>query len=667
MAASNTSSKLQKRVGGVHEHPLVIQYLKDHPLPFSACGWGYKRSGLRALEKSKTPALFEDGFIRSMFPGYAHGMPFSLVVDHSGIYYDASGNSDLIRFLNGESLTDPHWTKEIDPEFTKSALERVRLTGVSKYNCHLNQRRRNESGVLVVDQTAGDAAIQHSGMEPADFDRMLLDAIKENPETQIYVKTHPDHQYRQKHSCFTADLLERDYVSILPNDMSSAEALNFCHTVYVGSSLLGMEGLIHSKKVITYGWNFYAGWGLTDDRASSAKPPREKTLTLELLFEAAYLRYTHYFDPDTLKPCEINRIIDHVELQWKHWGSGAGDWITHGLSAWKKQLLPKYLGPKFSSITHKIKSGSASAGKKAITWGAKPISAELGKLPLTRIEDGFIRSRGLGANFNFPLSWVFDDVGIYFDARSPSRLENLLENHEFNEVELSQAERLIEFLKANKLTKYNLGIKEVTLPAESKGKKVILIPGQVDSDASIKFGSPKLSDNRELLAEVRSQNPEAYICYKPHPDLLSGARKDAPLWQGIEQDVDHLVLEGDIISWIQAVDEVHTLTSTVGFEALIHGKPVHTYGLPFYAGWGVTEDWLSCDRRTRDCTLTELACAALILYPTYLNPKTEEFTSALSAAKLLIDPDFNYDSRSGFLKWLGQAKSLFYKLTRSRK
>ncbi len=643
----------------LHNHPIVKTYANQRNIPLESIGWGYKHSGTSII-KTPESVLLEDGFIRSMFPGYNRGMPFSLVVDHSAMYYDASGESDLIKFLNDEKLTGDQWTKEVTLDSIKSALERVRLSGASKYNCHLNQQRNLELGILVVDQTAGDAAIQHSGMKPSDFDRILQDAIKENLETPIYVKTHPDHQYRQKHSCFSASLLENKNITILPSDMSSAEALNFCHTVYVGSSLLGMEGLIHERKVITYGWNFYAGWGLTEDRATSPKPPRKKPVSLERLFEAAYLRYTHYFDPDSLEPCDIHRVINHIEAQWDQWTQGSGNWIIHGLSPWKKQLLPKYLGPKASSTSHKLNNFTDAS--KTITWGSKELPSELEVFPVTRIEDGFIRSRGLGANFNFPLSWVFDDVGIYFDARSPSKLENLLENHDFSDKELNDAEELIHFLRENKLTKYNLGISEVTLPEASKGKRVILIPGQVDSDASIKFGSPKLRDNRELLAEVRRQHPDAYICYKPHPDLLSGARKDAPLWQDIEQEVDHLVTEGDIISWIQAVDEVHTLTSTVGFEALLHKKPVYTYGLPFYAGWGLTTDWLTCDRRTTKRNLLELACAALILYPTYLNPKTGEFTTALNAAKILKNPDFHHDSRSGFLKLLAKLKSIYHRI-----
>ena len=71
-------------------------------------------------------------------------------------------------------------------------------------------------------------------------------------------------------------------------------------------------------------------------------------------------------------------------------------------------------------------------------------------------EDGFIRSKGLGANFHLPLSLVFDDIGIYYDARSPSRLEQNLNSAQYSPEQLSEARELCQFLCENKITKYQL-------------------------------------------------------------------------------------------------------------------------------------------------------------------------------------------------------------------
>jgi capsular polysaccharide export protein len=79
---------------------------------------------------------------------------------------------------------------------------------------------------------------------------------------------------------------------------------------------------------------------------------------------------------------------------------------------------------------------------------------------------------------------------------------------------------------------------------------------------------------------------------------------------------------------LEAVDEVHVLTSLAGFDALIRGKPVTTHGCPFYAGWGLTRDF--CEpiaRRGRLLKLDELVAAALILYPVYVSRVSKAYTT----------------------------------------
>lgn len=77
------------------------------------------------------------------------------------------------------------------------------------------------------------------------------------------------------------------------------------------------------------------------------------------------------------------------------------------------------------------------------------------------------------------------------------------------------------------------------------------------------------------------------------------------------------------------------MTSLAGFEALLRGKPVTTYGMPFYAGWGLTTDHCHCPRRTRRLTLAQLVAGTLILYPRYVNPLTGLFTTPEMIVELL--------------------------------
>jgi capsular polysaccharide export protein len=78
-------------------------------------------------------------------------------------------------------------------------------------------------------------------------------------------------------------------------------------------------------------------------------------------------------------------------------------------------------------------------------------------LSLWRIEDGFLRSVGLGADLKKPCSLTLDDSGMYYDPRQASGLENSLNTHEFTSSELDVGQKIINELKRNSLSKYNVG------------------------------------------------------------------------------------------------------------------------------------------------------------------------------------------------------------------
>jgi capsular polysaccharide export protein len=192
------------------------------------------------------------------------------------------------------------------------------------------------------------------------------------------------------------------------------------------------------------------------------------------------------------------------------------------------------------------------------------------------VEDGFIRSVGLGADLAAPLSWVLDTRGMYFDASQPSDLEALLQNANYSAEQLSRAARLRDSLIHLGITKYNLGSppwhRPVTVPA---AQRVVLVAGQVESDASIRLGAHAVRTNLELLRAVRARCPDAYIVYKPHPDVVAGLRSGgsmgAATGQKAAQDAhslaDEVLEQADMAQLLGEVDEVHVITSLTGFEA----------------------------------------------------------------------------------------------------
>ena len=99
--------------------------------------------------------------------------------------------------------------------------------------------------------------------------------------------------------------------------------------------------------------------------------------------------------------------------------------------------------------------------------------------------------------------------------------------------------------------------------------------------------------------------------------MLTGLREGAVEDAGhIADHVETAASAPDCLDW---ADHVVTITSLMGFEALMRGKRVTTLGRPFYSGWGLTDD-LAPPGRTRGLSLEELIAAALILYPRYIDP-----------------------------------------------
>jgi capsular polysaccharide export protein len=294
---------------------------------------------------------------------------------------------------------------------------------------------------------------------------------------------------------------------------------------------------------------------------------------------------------------------------------------AHGLSRRKLAFVRAFVAP--SKIHSLRRHEDLPAGATLLVWGRAP--APSGR-SVVRVEDGFLRSVGLGADLVRPLSLAFDTRGIYFDATVPSDLEHLLQHTSFSDDLLARAASLRARVVASGLTKYNVG--DAAPWSRPPGRsRVVLVPGQVESDASIAFGAPAIKANLDLLRAVREANPDAHLLYKPHPDVVAGLRGTGANESRADALCDALLADVPMASLLAEVDEVHTLTSLTGFEALLRNKKVVCYGQPFYAGWGLTTDIVPHPRRTRRVTLDMLVAAALVLYPTYVSAKTSARTT----------------------------------------
>lgn len=560
--------------------------------------------GRRIAETHNAPLLrVEDAFLRSLHPGRTGEPPMGLQLDHSGVHFDPSTQSDLEQILSTHPLDDAAMMTR-----ARDAIARMQDAHLTKY-CAVDPAlpAPDPGYVLVVDQTFGDASVRASGADLARFREMLVFAQEEHPGARVLIKTHPETARGFRQGYFSLDD-QSHRVSLFTDPISPWTLLEGAVGVYTVSSQLGFEAILAGHKPRVFGQPFYAGWGLTSDEFPV--PRRQRRLTRAQLFAAAMILYPVWYDPFTDDLCQLETVLDNLEAQSRAWRQDQQGWTASGMRLWKRRHLQSFFGQQKKLVF----SDTADNARPRMVWAGK---ADPGAQDVVRVEDGFLRSRGLGAELVPPLSLVTDYSGIYYDPTGPSDLEHWIQTRStLTQTQRRRAERLTRSLIDANLSKYNIGAAPVPLPEGHR----ILVPGQVEDDASIRTGAGDIRTNLELLRAARNANPDAVILYKPHPDVEAGLRSGAIP----ETDLADLILtDVDMAQLLPQVQEVWTMTSLTGFEALLRGVRVTTLGAPFYAGWGLTTDLGPIpERRRAQVDLAGLVHASLIDYPRYLDPVT---------------------------------------------
>jgi capsular polysaccharide export protein len=303
-----------------------------------------------------------------------------------------------------------------------------------------------------------------------------------------------------------------------------------------------------------------------------------------------------------------------------------------GFGPWKRSLL-QLCFPE-SELVFSDDLRQVPADGVVVAWGTRVDAAALRPgASMLRVEDGFLRSVGLGADLVRPLSWAIDRRGLHFDPRQPSDLELLLSQPVPASL-LEEAARLRDDIVAARLTKYNVGTAPWQRPRGSR--KVVVVPGQVETDAALGLGAPGVRTNIALLQAVRVAEPDAYIVYKTHPDVAARLRAAGAGEAQAGQWCDEVVADVPMADLLDAADELHVMTSLAGFEALLRGKRVVCHGQPFYAGWGLTHDLHPLPRRGCRLTPEALVAAALIRYPCYFSRDGRRLLAPREAVDELI-------------------------------
>lgn len=593
-------------------------------------GWGHKPTADRARAEARRTGLpylaFEDGFLRSVKPGPSQP-PVSMVMDRSGIYYDARQPSDLETILREEDFD------ERDGAAALAVADEIRKRRLSKYN-HAPDRLAGLPALagrklaVVIDQTRDDASIAGGLASAASFQRMFEAAIAENPGAVVAAKLHPETVAGSK-AGYLREAAAGTNAVLLTGQMSPWALLDHAPHVYTVSSQFGFEALLAGCKVTCFGAPFYAGWGLTDDRI--AIPRRGRSRSPGDIAAAVYLRYSHYFDAWRRVPVDALTAIDQLDFLKRRYLGNDQPVVVSGVSRWKRRAVSAMLEgpagpPRFAASAAEARRLAKATGAVAAAWGMAADDFRAQGDACIAIEDGFIRSAGLGAAFVAPMSLVFDRRGLYYDPRQPSDIEELLRAGRFDPAVLAEARRLVQRIVAERVTKYNLpdGGSGLHVPA---GRPVVLVPGQVTDDAAViageAAGAPAGANvNATLLAAVRARQPGAFVIFKPHPDVEQLGRRGALTANEELRGADAVVRGASIDTLLPLAQRVETYSSLTGFEALLRGIPVTVHGLPFYAGWGLTDDLVRCARRGSQRSLAELAAASLICYARYWDPQS---------------------------------------------
>lgn len=223
------------------------------------------------------------------------------------------------------------------------------------------------------------------------------------------------------------------------------------------------------------------------------------------------------------------------------------------------------------------------------------------------------------------LGYVYDDIAHYFMADYPNRIIQKLNSDETPSAqELARAETLLARIVSQRISKYNA--QPMTAPAMTDGyQRRVLVCDQAYADASTVYGKVGDAEFEQMLLAAITENPDAEILVKTHPDTVWEKDKRTGYYAHLQSTGRVRMLRDPINPYMlfDLVDTVYVGTSQMGLEALFAGKKVVTFGAPFYAGWGLTDDRQEIPHRHRTRSLAELFHYFYIWYTIYHLPDSK--------------------------------------------
>jgi capsular polysaccharide export protein len=143
---------------------------------------------------------------------------------------------------------------------------------------------------------------------------------------------------------------------------------------------------------------------------------------------------------------------------------------------------------------------------------------------------------------------------------------------------------------------------------------------QRQGDVSVLRSGSSANVFKDMLQYAIHKHGAQRVVVKSHPDSFIAGKEGYLVEIARASGVE--VISENINPWslLDQAGHVYTVSSQLGFEALLAGLPVTCFGMPFYAGWGLTRDRLHCERRCRALSLEHVFAAAYLRYTRYVNP-----------------------------------------------
>lgn len=292
-----------------------------------------------------------------------------------------------------------------------------------------------------------------------------------------------------------------------------------------------------------------------------------------------------------------------------------------------------------------LESAFAPGVRGIVFWGGRSTArlarriAWFRRLPYWYLEDGYLRSVGLGKENTLPISVIVDDLGMPVDASKASRLERLIASSVDGDVAELGA-NIREMLVHEKLSKYNnLPHREPKLDRTTRRR--ILLVDQVLGDVSVPMSGGSPESFARMLEDAVASGAQCVV--RTHPDVMAGFRKGY-LTEKAARTPGVILMDDavSVASILDVVDEIWTVSSQFGLDAMLRGIPVRCYGAPFYSGWGLTEDRLgetsseALHRRLARPSVDHLVAATFSLYPSYRDTVTWQEIDVFGAIETLV-------------------------------